>query len=350
MQNNRTEISEIGEFGLIERIRTLVGVRDAHDRENLILGIADDTAVYRTTPGKVQLLTTDAFVEGVHFDLTFTSMKHLGWKVMAANLSDIAAMCGTPRYATIAVSLPRKITVEMVDELYSGIVSAGKIYGCLIVGGDTTSSLGNTVISAALTGEADEGKIVYRSGAKTGDYLCVTGHLGASHAGLKVLQREKKRFRGSKGEFRPDLEPYTAAIGKHLMPRPRLDISGLLAEAVKVNSMIDISDGLASEVHHLCAASGVGAAVYEHNLPIEEITSRIAGEFSETPADYALFGGEEYELLFALGEKEYEKLEPLTSDVTVIGRINEAGKGIELIRENGDHEALPFSGWNHFRR
>ena len=350
MENNRTEISEIGEFGLIDRIRTLVDVPDAPAGGNLILGIADDTAVYRPTPGKVQLLTTDAFVEGVHFDLTFTSMKHLGWKVMAANLSDIAAMCGVPRYAAITLALPRKISVEMVEELYSGIVAAAGAYGCLIVGGDTTTSLGNTVISAALTGEADEDRVVYRKGARTGDYLCVTGHLGASHAGLKVLQREKQRFAASPDEFRPDLEPYALAISKHLMPKPRLDISGILGEAATVDAMIDISDGLASEVHHLCRGSGVGAAVYEHNLPIEGITGRIAGEFSETPADYALFGGEEYELLFAISENEHEKLSSLTSDVTIIGRVTEAGKGIELIRENGEHQALPFSGWNHFRR
>ncbi len=352
MQNSVTEISEIGEFGLIDRIRRLAeaGAGDAGLGGRLIRGISDDCAVFRPAPGRVQLLTTDAFVEGVHFDLTFTSLKHLGWKVIAASLSDIAAMGGTPCFTTVTICLPRKITVEMVEELYRGIIAACKRYGCLLAGGDTTSSIGNTVISAAVVGEADERSVVYRSGAKPGDYLCVTGHLGASHAGLKVLQREKERFATSSDDFTPQLEPYSTALEKHLVPKPRLDIAGLLSEGIRADAMIDISDGLASEVHHLCSSSGVGAAVYEHNIPIESVTRTIAGEFSESPTDYALFGGEEYELLLAIPEKEYEKLEAVTSDVTVIGRITGEDKGIELVRENGEQAVLPFSGWDHFGR
>ena len=343
----------MGETGLIERIRSLVDHRldDQLLRKNLIMGIADDAAVYRPTPGMVQLLTTDAFVEGIHFDLSFTSFKHLGWKAMAANLSDIAAMAGTPRYATISLSLPKKISVEMVEEFYEGALFAGKKYSCLVVGGDTTSSLGNMMVSVAMTGEAAEGRVAYRRGAMPGDALVVTGHLGGSHAGLKVLVREKARFEKARdpGEFKPNLEPYTSAVEKHLMPRPRLDISTLLAERVTVRAMTDISDGLASEVHRICANSNVGAEVFEHNIPVDATTQMAAEEFSDAPTDYALYGGEEYELLMALSDEEFGKLESLTGDVTMIGRVTGQESGIKLVRENGSREELKFGGWDHFR-
>ena len=349
----RTEIAALGEFGLIERLRVVVGLGGdgAGSEAGLIRGISDDAAVYRPTPGKVQLLTTDAFVEGIHFDLTFTSMHHLGWKIMAANLSDIAAMGGVPRYATIALSLPKKISVEMVEELYRGAAFACRQHSCLIIGGDTTTTHANMMISVTMTGEADEQRVLYRSGAQPGDYLCVSGHLGGSVAGLKVLQREKERFAKHAGteQFIPNLEPYKEALEKHLMPKPRLDLIPLLTEKVSVHAMIDISDGLASEVHHLCEASRTGALVYEHNLPVEHSTSRIAGELLERVLDYALFGGEEYELLFTLAEGEYKKLELLTADVTIIGRIQDREKGIELVQEQGEHALLPFGGWDHFR-
>jgi thiamine-monophosphate kinase len=347
-----TDISAIGEVGLVERIRKIVNfhVDDSTLQECLLRGINDDAAVFRPTAGKVQLFTTDAFVEGIHFDLTFTSMKHLGWKAMVANLSDIAAMGGVPRYAVVTISLPRKISVEMVEELYEGIAFACKKYSCMLVGGDTTSTMGNMSISIAVIGEAQEEKVIYRNGAKAGDLLCVSGHLGAAHAGLKILQREKLRFQAStnKETFQPNLEPYKAAIEKHLMPKPRFDIAKLLTEQVKTHSLIDISDGLASEVHRLCTLSGVGAKVYEHNIPMENITQIIAQEFSENPTEYSLFGGEEYELLFTMTDEEFEKLESLTPDVTIIGRIAKQEEGIELIQENGEPLALPFGGWDHF--
>jgi thiamine-monophosphate kinase len=350
---DRTEIAALGEFGLIDRIKAIAEFRleDESVRANLLRGISDDAAVYRPTPGKVQLLATDAFVEGVHFDLTFTSLHHLGWKVIAANLSDIAAMGGTPRYATVALTVPKKISVEMVEELYEGIAYACKKHNCLLVGGDTTTTHANMSIAVTVTGEADEGRVVYRSGAQPGDYLCVTGHLGGSVAGLKILLREKERYlaEAQTGAFTPNLEPYKDALGKHLMPTPRLDLVEILTGKVRVNAMIDISDGLASEVHHICTASGTGAAVYEHNLPVEHQTARIAEELGEPVLDYALFGGEEYELLFSISEDQYKKLELLTADVTIIGRVLEREQGIELIREQGEHAGLPFGGWDHFR-
>ncbi|MBI1803219.1 MAG: thiamine-phosphate kinase [Ignavibacteriae bacterium] len=352
MEQKHTTITSIGEFALIDRIKEIVNVRvdDASLHDQLRLGISDDAAVYRPTPGKVQLLTTDAFIEGVHFDLLFTTFRHLGWKVMAASFSDIAAMGGAPRYAALTLSLPQKISIEMVEELYRGITFACKKYSCLVIGGDTTAASGNTMISATIIGEAVESNVIQRRGAKPGDYVCVTGHLGASLSGLKILLREKNRFAQAvdPSHFRAELEPYAPAIEKHLMPKPRLDISKILSEQVQIHAMIDISDGLASEVHHLCAYSGVGASIYEHNLPVESITQRIADEFSESPAHYALYGGEEYELLFTLTDEEFAKLDRLTNDVTIIGRITEKEKGIELVHENGEHEALPFGGWDHF--
>ncbi len=352
MGGKRTEISELGEFGLIKRIRDIVTFRvdNGFVHDNLLLGISDDAAVYKPTPGKVQLITTDAIVEGIHFDLTFTSMMHLGWKAMAANLSDIAAMGGVPRYAAVTISLPKKISLEMIEEFYRGAAAACKQYSCLIVGGDTTTSHANMMVSITLTGEADEKRVVYRKGAQPGDYICVTGHLGASVAGLKILQREKKRFLENSAEqtFQPNLEPYKQVLEKHLMPKPRLDISRILTEQVSVHSMIDISDGLASEVHHICEAGNVGAIVFEHSLPVEHFTQHVAEELSEKVTDYALFGGEEYELLFALSEEEYKKLEHITGDITIIGRIQDKEKGIELVREQGESEMLPFAGWSHF--
>ena len=352
MPANQTSIATLGEIGLIERIRALadVPVNDPVLRDNLVIGISDDAAVYRPTPGKVQLITTDALVEGVHFDLTFTSLKHLGWKAIVASLSDIAAMGGLPLFATVTLALPQKISVEMVEDFYEGARSACRKYSCLIVGGDTTASMAAMMVSVAMTGEAAEERIVFRGGAKVGDLIGVTGHLGASAAGLKVLQREKQQYLNASDplSFQPNLEIYKDAIEKHLMPKPRLDISRMFAGQVQVHSGIDISDGLASEVHRICRESKVGAKVYERNIPVKTVTEIVAKEFSENPTDYALYGGEEYELLFTLTDEEYKKLDRLTNDVSVVGRIVDKNEGIVLIGENGKAQALRFGGWDHF--
>jgi thiamine-monophosphate kinase len=354
MPTKRTELHTIGEFGLIARIRTLVDfhVDDATLHENLVRGVADDAAVYRPTPGKVQIFTTDAMVEGVHFDLTFQSVKHLGWKAMVCNISDVAAMGGVPRYAAVVLSLPQKMSVEMVEEFYEGAVFACKKYSCLIVGGDTTASSGNMMVTVAMTGEADGAKVVYRSGAEPGDLICVTGHLGAAHAGLSILLREKERFVKAPDPeaFEPNLEPYKFALKRYLMPEPRLDMSRLLVDNVKIHAMIDVSDGAASEVRHVCESSNVGAEVWEHNLPVEGVTQLIARELSKSATELALYGGEEYELLFTLSDKEFAKLERLTNDVTVIGRIVDLQRGVELVRESGERQPLPVGGWDHFRK
>ncbi len=347
-----TPVSAIGEFGLIERFSKILRDKtgDPALLAGLVRGIGDDAAVFRPAPGNVLLVTTDAFAEGIHFDLTYTSMKHLGWKVVAASASDIAAMGGSPRFLTLTVALPGKISVEMLEELYDGIAAACREFRCAVIGGDTIATAANMELSATVIGEAAEGKVVYRGGAQPGDLLCVSGHLGASLAGLRVFQREKKRFLESGGGqgFEPRLEPYAAALEKHLMPRARFDIAALLTEHCTPHAMIDISDGLASEVHHLCAASRTGASVYEHNLPVTAVTQQVAAEHSESPTDYALYGGDEFELLFTLTDEDFERLEDLTSDVTIIGRITAQEEGILLVREDGRPEPLKAGGWNHF--
>ena len=349
-----TPVGAIGEFALIDRLRNILGPGSVSPElhQRLIKGISDDAAIFRPSPGRVQLITTDTYVEGIHFDLTYTALRHLGWKVTAASLSDIAAMGGRPEYATVSICLPQRMSVEMIEELYEGIAGACREYSLLVAGGDTSASSGGLIISVTITGSAEEKKVIYRNGAKPGDYICVTGHLGSSLAGLKILLREKARFAATlAGEtFTPNLEPYSAALEKHFMPRPRFDITELLTGDVRVNAMIDISDGLASEIHHICKESRVGASVYGRSIPIDLVTQHIAGEFSESPVEYALYGGDEYELLFTLPDKEYEKLEKLSNDVSVVGRITDADKGILFVRENGETEPLKPGGWDHFKR
>ncbi|HUN65982.1 MAG TPA: thiamine-phosphate kinase [Bacteroidota bacterium] len=352
MPPDGTPVGSLGEFGLIDRLRAILGSPDdAGLRRRLVKGISDDAAVLLPVPDRLQLISTDSYAEGIHFDLTYTSPHHLGWKVMAASLSDIAAMAGRPDFATVALCIPQKATVELISRLYEGVAAACREYSVAVVGGDTTASSGGLIIGVTVTGSAGKDRVVYRSGAQPGDLLCVSGHLGASHAGLKILLREKARFAGSDPgtPFIPDLARYTSALEKHFMPRPRFDIAGFFSERIRVHAMIDISDGLASEIHHICSESGVGAALYERSIPVDLVTQHIAGEFSESPLLYALYGGDEYELLFTISDTEYEKLENLTEDVSVIGRMTEADKGIVYVRENGETEPLAGRGWDHFR-
>lgn len=343
-----TPIQKIGEKGLLAKIKELIDSEFINQEieSNLIKGMGDDSAVFKNIPDKVQILTTDTFVEGVHFDLTFTSMSHLGWKVVVATISDIVAMNGFPLYLLINLSIPQKISVEMIEDFYKGVLHLCKKYNCKIIGGDTTASAGNFVITITSFGIAKEDKLAYRGGAKVKDLLCVTQHLGASIAGLKILQREKKKYLQNQGNFKPNLEPYTSVIEKYLMPKPRLDIVKLFNESVKISSMIDISDGLAPDIYKICSESRVGVELWEHNIPVANITQRIADEFSDNVIDYALYGGEEYELLFTLSDSEYEILENLTSDVTILGRIVEESKGMNFIRENGERELLLESNVN----
>ena len=350
MSESFTEISQIGEFGLIGRLNEIVQpYRDSF----IVKGIGDDAAVYVPAEGKVQVVTTDALIEGVHFDLTFVSMRNLGWKAMGVNLSDLAAMLATPRYALITVAIPRKISVEMMENLYIGIKSACNEFNFSLIGGDTTTTFGNMAISVTMIGEANKDEIPYRSGAKIGDYICVTGTLGLSYAGLKILLREKKKFMEAehKQNFKPNFEPFLKAIEKHLRPIPRLDIAGKLKDLkVKVNSMIDISDGLSSDLKHICRQSGVGAEIYETSLPVDDLVKKIAKEeFNEDYLMYVLHGGEDYELLFTVSESELKKLNELYNDVKVIGRILDREQGIKLIKEDKSEIDIESGGWDHFK-
>lgn len=353
MTKKATPISEIGEFGLIERLKKKCNEMRISEKvtRRIVLGIDDDTSVTRPDPGMLQLTTSDLLIEGVHFDLTYTSMKHLGWKLMVANLSDIAAMGGVPVHAVITVALPAKISVEMVDDLYDGIIQAAETYSCAIIGGDTNTSIGNTMVSAAITGEVPDRFLKRRKGAKPGDLVCVSGTLGLSHAGLKVLLREKKRFLESRqnDEFTSQLGEYSNAVTKHLAPKARFDVSMIAAQKDWVHAMIDISDGLAPDLRHICKQSAVGAVIHEDKIPIDPQVVKIAAEFNEGAAEYALFGGEEYEILFTADPEFRNELSQHVPDISIIGEITDDIEKITLVQKNGETKTLMSGGYDHFR-
>ena len=354
MKQKLTPISEIGEFGLIERLKTKCNELRLSEKvkDQIILGIDDDTAITRPATGMLQLSTSDLLVEGVHFDLTYTSMKHLGWKLMVVNLSDIAAMGGVPVYAIVTIALPAKISVEMVEELYEGILHAAQTYSCAIIGGDTSTSIGNTMLSATITGEVPDRFLKRRNGAKPGDLLCVTGNLGLSHAGLQVLLREKQRFIESHQQngFESNLGNYTEAVTKHLAPKARFDISMVAAQQEWVHAMIDISDGLTSDLRHICKQSSTGAELYEEKIPSDPLVEKIADEFEQSPLDYMLYGGEEYELLFTVDPGHTNDLAEMLPGVSVIGTITKETETVDLITKKGERKTIMTGGYDHFKK
>ena len=338
------KLGQLGEFGLIDRIKKKVHSTS----EGIRLGIDDDAAAFVPTKGMIMLLTTDIFVEGIHFDPAYATPYQIGWKAMAANLSDIAAMGGIPRTAVVSLCLLDKTDVEWIEEMYEGMEKAIHRFGGHIVGGDTSASLTETVINISLTGEVENKQMTTRSGAKVGDVICVSGDLGGSVAGLKVLREKKKT--GS--EFK---EKWTHVLEKHLLPLPRIHEARVLVEETKVHSMIDISDGLASEIHHVCSLSGKGARIYTEEIPLHSQTKLAAQEFGTPPHHYALYGGEDYELLFTLSQKSAEEVLDIIegeteTKISAIGAIVEADHGITLVNENGDQEPLSFRGYNHFSK
>lgn len=353
MTRKPTPISTIGEFGLIERLKQKCNELRLPEkvRDRIILGIDDDTAVTRPSEAMLQLITSDLMTEGVHFDLTYTSMKHLGWKLMVVNLSDIAAMGGVPLHAIVNLALPAKVTVEMVDELYEGILTAAQTYSCAIIGGDTNTSIGNMMVSATVTGEVPDRFLKRRNGAQIGDLICISGNLGLSHAGLKVLMREKQRFLDShrSHEFTPNLSEYTDAVSKHLAPRARFDVSTVIAQYEWVHAMIDISDGLASDLRHICKQSGVGAQLFESKLVPHPIVVTIAEEFNESPLEYLLYGGEEYELLFTIDPSEEQNLKNLLPATAIVGEITSLTGAIVLSQTDGTEKTITSGGYDHFR-
>ena len=338
-----TPIAEIGEFGLIARLQEIVAEELPAE---VIQGIGDDAAVYRTGNREVHVLTTDMLIEGVHFDRMVTPMKHLGYKALSVNVSDVAAMNAFPLYATVDLGLPNYISVEMVEDIYRGIARAAAEYGVHIVGGDTSAAR-QLVIGITVVGRQQENRIVYRKGAKEGDLICVTGDLGGAYAGLKILMENKRIFLEQGQEMQPDLEPYAYVIERHLLPRARMDVVYTLAEAdVLPHALIDISDGLASEIHHICRQSGTGAELFAPAIPIHLDTRRVADMFGDDVDTYALFGGEDYELLFTLPEADFNRLpEGIAS---VIGKITEAEAGICIQTGLGTTVRLEPAGYQHF--
>lgn len=344
VENAFTPIHEVGEFGLIERLRSVLG---APSDDRLLLGIGDDAAVYRTGPGDLaQVVTTDALVEGIHFNPSFMPMNYLGFKALSVNVSDVVAMNAKPRYATLALGLPNHIPVEQVELLYEGLRRACDLYGVTLIGGDVAAARQLTLAITAI-GEADAAHLAFRRGAQPGDLLCVTGDLGASLAGLKILLKQRRALERLGDEFQPDFSAYRYVVERHLTPTARLDAVRHWDErGVRPRALIDISDGLASEVHHLCRQSGCGAVLYAQALPVDVQTRQVADELEEDVDTFALFGGEDYELLFALREQDPDQLDDPFSQV--IGRFTPADEGVVLQTPSGETLSLDAGGYQHF--
>ncbi len=338
------QLSELGEFGLIDRLQRVLGPASA---PLLVQGIQDDAAVYRPDEDRVQVVTTDALIEGIHFDLSFTPLDRLGFKSIAVNVSDIAAMNAQPRYATIALGLPTSMAVESVEMLYRGIARACERFGVTVIGGDTTAAH-SLVLSITLIGEAREEDVVYRHGAQPGDLVCVTGDLGAAFAGLKLLLEGRDALRNNP-DYQPDFAPWQYVLARQLAPTPRLEaLEAWRTAKVRPTSMIDISDGLASEIHHLCDSSGTGALLYEAALPIDPETRAVATRFEDDVDVYALFGGEDYELLFTMHQKDFERL-PQQGLFVPIGTITEPEQGVHVqTADSGERVPLQAASFNHF--
>ncbi|NSW45305.1 MAG: thiamine-phosphate kinase [Bacteroidales bacterium] len=339
----KTPISKLGEFKLIEHL-----TKDTpHFHKETLKGIGDDAAVISVSKGKKILVTTDLLVEGIHFNLVYTPLKHLGYKAVAVNLSDIAAMNGTPKQITVSIAISSKFSVESLEELYAGIYAACNKYNVDLIGGDTTSSLTGMLISITAIGEASEDEIVYRNGAKIDDMICVSGDLGASYLGLQLLEREYKMFKDNP-KVQPDFSGKDYLLQRQLKPEPRFDILKIFKEAgIKPNSMIDISDGLSSELNHICKQSNVGAKIYNHKIPIDAITALTAEEFNMSPETAALHGGEDYELLFTVSPEHLNKLLNI-KDISILGQITEAHEGIKLKLQGGSEVDLAAKGWLAF--
>ena len=341
----RTELDELGEFGLIDQLTTDFPLRNASS----LKGVGDDAAVINHE-GLRTLVSVDMLIEGVHFDLTYCPLKHLGYKAAVSNFSDIYAMNGTPTQIVVGLGVSNRFSVEALDELYAGIRLACERYHVDMVGGDTTSSKTGLVISITVIGMAKEEDIVYRSGAKKNDLLCVTGDLGGAYIGLLILEREKVEFL-SNPNMQPKLEGMDYVLERQLKPEARKDIVEQFKQlGIKPTSMIDISDGLASEILHLCKESGVGCQLYEDRIPLDATTSNMAKEFQIVPSVAALSGGEDYELLFTIDQKDYEKIQSLSADVTVIGYMTENSGVAEMVTPDLHVIPIKAQGWDHMRK
>lgn len=343
MPQPETEISTLGEFGLIERITKDVKVQNPSS----IKGVGDDCAILEYKSNQV-LVSTDLLLEGVHFDLTYVPLKHLGYKSAVVNFSDIYAMNGHPRQIVVSLGISKRFTVEHIEELYAGIKLACNVYGVDLVGGDTTSSRQGLVISITCIGEAQSDRIAPRDGAKATDLICVSGDLGAAYMGLQLLEREKVASADNPA-FRPRFEGKEYLVERQLKPEARRDIVEALAEAgIVPTSMIDVSDGLSSELMHICKASGVGCRVYEDRIPIDYQTAVMAEELGMNLVTAAMNGGEDYELLFTVPLSCHEQIEKLNG-VRLIGHITKPELGCAMVTRDGGEMLLKAQGFNHLQ-
>ncbi len=342
-QEQRTELSALGEFGLIDALTKHIQLKN----ESTIKGVGDDAAVI-DTKDKVSLMTTDLLIEGVHFDMTYMPLKHLGYKAAMVNFSDIYAMNGEPKQMTIGISASNRYSVEALEEIYSGIYLACERYNVDIVGGDTTSSPSGLFISITVIGEADKDEVVYRDTAKPNDLLCVSGDIGAAYLGLLMLEREKQVFKADPN-MQPDFTGYDYILERQLKPEARKDVIEKLKEInVKPTSMIDISDGLASEILHICKNSEVGCHVYEDKIPLDVVTVTAAEELNVEPTIAALSGGEDYELLFTIDQKDFDKVKDIEG-LHLIGHITDKSEGKFMISRSGTAIELTAQGWDAMR-
>ncbi|MBI6116367.1 thiamine-phosphate kinase [Salegentibacter maritimus] len=339
-QDMRTNLSELGEFGLIDHLTKCFEPK----LSSTVKGIGDDAAVLKFND-KHTIVSTDLLVEGVHFDLAYMPLKHLGYKAVMVNASDIYAMNAKATQITVSIAASNRFPVEALEELYSGIELAANLYNIDVVGGDTTSSTSGLLISITVLGVAEKEDIVYRSGAKPNDLLVVTGDLGAAYMGLQILEREKEVFKANPNA-QPDLDPYTYLIERQLKPEARKDIPPLLKElGVKPTSMIDISDGLSSEIIHLCKNSQVGANLFEEKIPLDPAVISVCEEFDIDSTTIALSGGEDYELLLTISQDDYEKIKA-NPNLSIIGHMTEEKEGMHLITRANQKLPLIARGWN----
>ena len=338
-----TEIATIGEFGLINRLTNSIKLVNPSSEK----GVGDDAAVLSYSADKKVLVTTDMLMEGVHFDLVYTPLQHLGYKSAVVNFSDIYAMNGSPKQITVSIAISKRFSVELIEQFYSGVRLACKQYGVDIVGGDTTSSFTGFAISISCIGEVDQDKVVYRSGAKDTDLICVTGNLGAAYMGLQLLEREKAVFAKTKSEdVQPDFAGKEYILERQLKPEARKDLIEELAKAnILPTAMMDISDGLSSELLHICHQSQVGCRIYEENIPVDYQTAIMADELNMSPITAALNGGEDYELLFTVPLKYHDQISKIP-DVKVLGHITKPELGSALITKDGKEIELQAQGWN----
>ncbi len=343
MDKNQTEISTLGEFGLIDRLTRDFPLKN----ESSHVGIGDDAAVLGFGD-KEALVTTDLLLEGIHFDLRYVPLKHLGYKAAIVNFSDIYAMNGQPRQITVSLGVSSRFTVEHMEELYAGIRLACDAYGVDLVGGDTSASVTGLVISVTCIGEAANDEIVYRNGAKPTDIICVSGDLGAAYMGLQLLERENRVAAGSAPGFEPDFSGREYILERQLKPEARKDVIKLLADnGIRPTSMMDVSDGLSSELLHICKSSGVGCRVYEDRIPIDYQTAIMAEEFNMNLVMAAMSGGEDYELLFTVPLADNERIDKLKG-VTMIGYITTSDLGAAMVTRDGAEIPIRAQGWNAF--